>query len=578
MKNKIMINIKESIINDIYNIFNLYKINIIKKKIILRESKLFGDYKIDGIFNILKNISNKDILLNKIIEKIKKNKFIEKVILINNFINIYLSNEYIENNILNMLCNKFNINKKINTNTIVIDYSSPNMAKELHIGHIRSTFIGDSISNILKFIGNKVIKVSHIGDWGINFGMIIYEFMINGFNEYSDISIYDIEKLYIKSRIKYLNDKNFNKNSNIIFKKLQDKNTYITNIWNKIIKISIMNILRIYKIMNISLKLNNIIGESYYQKFIPEIIDDLTNKNILKEYNGSKIIFLKKFKNKENKIMGIILQKKDGTYLYSSTEIASIKYRLNILKANKIIYYVDSRQSDHIKFSYEISKIAGYIPKNSYIEHHIFGMILNKDNKPFKTRDGDLLKLIDIIKEVKYKIKKDLKYKIKCKRKINNIVNNLSIGSIKYFELSKNRFNNYIFKIDNIISINKNTFFYIQYTYIRICSLINKYKIKNKKNISDLKVEFKIYNKYERDLAINIINFEEKIILSGNNGLPNILCDYIYMISTKFSIFYEKCKILETNTINSKLNLIILTSKIIKISLNLLGIKTLNKI
>ncbi|BBA84894.1 arginine--tRNA ligase [endosymbiont of Pachyrhynchus infernalis] len=582
-----MINIYNKIYNKIYKLIKNSNFKDIKDKIIITNSLNIDIYhiKINGIQFFIKkfNLKEEEILNNLKIELLKLS-FIYKINIDNDFINIFINNNYIEKKIVKIIkSNKliFKLNK-ISKN-IIIDYSSPNLMKEMHVGHLKSTIIGDSLSKILKFLGNNIIKINHVGDWGINFGMTICK--IIELNKHKDltikkISIDEIENIYKISKLDYKNNLSFAEKSQICLLKLQNKNNLYNKIWKILTKISIKNNQYIYKELNIDLKINNIIGESFYKNMIPNVINDLLKKNIAKNKNGLILIPLKNTKNRYGKKMCAIIQKKNNTHLYLTTEITSIKYRCEFFKPYKIIYFIDKRQSNHFKQSFYIAKKAKYIT-NSKLEFHSFGMILNKDKKPLKTREGDSFKLKELIKESIEKTKIFLLNKNKNLNinEINKLSKIIGIGSLKYFDLSRNKNNNYIFDIDKILSLKDNTAIYIYYSYVRILSILKKNKINNLNYLSYK--NFKINNKEELDLSLLIIKFEFIIHKVSKLCTPNLLCLYLYEISKKFSKFYSTDKIIYINNIdikNTKLNLCILTSNIIKKGLELLGIKIIKKI
>ncbi len=553
-----------------YNIKKKYKYNI-------KNNYKFSDYQIYGIINISnkENINKKKIIFN-LIKNLKKYKIFKKINTIKpGIINIYIKKKEIEK-IINKKSKIKNFgikNKK--KNKIIIDYSSPNISKEMHIGHLRSTILGDCISNISYLLGDKIIKMNHIGDWGNQFGIIITWIKKNKIN-INKCNIKKLEKIYKKSQLMFLKNKNFAKKCRKNTLKLQNNNKNNIYIWKKIININILENEKIYKKLNIKLSKKNIFGESYYKNKLKYIVKDLIKKNIA--IKDKKTILIKNKKNNFN----IIIQKKDGAYLYSTIDIACIKYRYKKYKINKIIYLTDIRQKEYMKNIFLITKKAKYIPKKIKLIHYYFGNILNKNKKPFKTRKGKNIKLKKIIKKtIKYIKKKYFKkYKyIYNKQKIYRISKKIAIGAIKYMDLSKKRTKNYIFNFKKIILLKNNTGPYIQYAYTRILSLLKK----NNTNITKciLNNNFYISNKIELIISKKILNFEEIIKKSYKNGTTHEICKYLYNLTIYFSKFYELENIYNLKNIKkkkSKLKLISIIGKIIKISLYILGIPILKNI
>lgn len=572
-------NISKTILNKINKIIKPYIKEKKEKKIMITFSnkKEFGDYQINGIISISKQINIPPYKLAKEIKNsLNDDNFIKKInITKNGFINIFLKTKWIEQKIKEIIKKKKIINIKKKKKIIIIDYSSPNTAKEMHVGHLRSTVIGDAMARTMEFLKYKVIRINHIGDWGTPFGMLIAYLKKKKIIISEKINITNLEMYYKKSKKLYDKNKKFAQLSRKYVKKLQSGNKKYKKIWKKLNNISINENQKIYKKLNISLTKKNIMGESFYNNMLPKIISDLIKKKIAEKNKGAVLVYYKIKNGKKNN--KIIIKKKDGAYLYSTTDLACIKYRCKKLKANKIFYYVDYRQNEYFKNIIHIAKKAKYISNKTTIKHHSIGMVLGKNKKPFKTRSGKTIRLIDLLNEGIKKASNLIKKKnIKIKgKKLKSIAQKIAIGSIKYLDLSKNRKTNYIFNWDQTLNFEGNTALYIQYTYARINSILKKKQKEKIKNKIILK------NKYEKKLAINLLRFEEIIKIVAKNGFPHIMCNYLYEITNIFSKFYENCPILnlkDNNIKNSRLNLTILTKKTMKSGLKTLGIETIKKI
>lgn len=543
----------------------------------------FGDYQINGFIDAAKklHISIEKLatefisIFNHNTQNIAKTiKFVKP-----GFINIYIKSKWIETQINYMTSSpNFGIFTK-HPKTIVIDYSSPNIAKEMHVGHLRSTIIGDSIVRILSFIGHKVIRANHIGDWGTQFGMIIAYIKKNKldnflFKKINNVSV--LEKIYQKSKKKYDTDSNFAKLSRNYVVKLQKGDYFCQKLWQYLVHVSVKNNQKLYSKLNVTLKKQDIKGESAYQNMLPDIVKDLKNKKLAITNDNTVIVFLKNAHiNKHGTPFGVIIQKKDGGYLYSTTDIACIKYRCKTLNADRIIYYTDSRQKQHIMQAWKIADLAGYTKTTTILEHHICGILLNKNGKPFQTRSGNTIKLVTLLNEAFIRAKKLINNKNPKLgyKQLNKLSNIISIGSIKYSELSKNRTTNYIFNWNNILNFEGNTALYIQYACTRIFSIFKKL---NRYNFQEKNLKIILYTQNEKLLAICLLQFHETIFIIEKQGTPHLLCSYLYKLSGLFSSFYENCPILtESNTCikNSRLQLSLLTFHILKTGLNLLGIK-----
>ncbi|WDI78701.1 arginine--tRNA ligase [Candidatus Purcelliella pentastirinorum] len=542
--------------------------------------EIFGEYQISGIIRIANKLNKTPRFIAKnIVNNLNIKNILYKIKIVQpGFINLFIHRLWLANQ-AELMFNSINFDIKKQTDTVIIDYSSPNIAKEMHVGHLRSTILGDTTVRILKFLGYKVIKVNHIGDWGTQFGMLIAYLETNNIPFNNKITLKKLEKYYCLAKKEYKKNKDFEKKTKICVVKLQKKNIKYYSIWKKITKITINYNQNIYHLLNITLKKKNILGESFYNDKLSLVVNDLIKKNIAIKNNGSTIVLSQKFKDKNNNDLGIVIKKKDGRYLYTTIDIACLKYRCNELKAKHIIYYVDSRQKQHFDQVYEISLRAGYIPKNIKIEYHFFGMILNKNNHPFKTRNGDNIKLLYLIHKVIKKTKKLIikKNNKKSLKRIDHVANIIAVGAIKYYDLSKDRKINYVFNLDKMLSFEGNTALYIQYNYARIKSIINKskkYKFNKKNNLI-------ITNGLEAKIIFKTLQFEEILVRSAKQGKYHILCEYLYNITNLFSKYYQRYPIIQMikNEIGqNRLKISILVSRIIKQSLNILGIKTVDKI
>ncbi|WP_343189238.1 arginine--tRNA ligase [Buchnera aphidicola (Chaitoregma tattakana)] len=543
--------------------------------------KQTSDYQANGIIGISIKLKKKPKeFAESVIKNMQKIRLISKITISNPcFVNFFINLKFLEKELEKIfLCKRLGIQKQIKKR-IVVDYSSPNIAKHMHVGHLRSTVIGDSIVRIMEFLGHDVIRENHIGDWGHQYGMLIAYINKKKIKNIKNINLEKLERYYQKSKKKFDTNNKFKKQSKEILIKMYKNDKKCLSIWKKIVNITLLENEKIYKSLNITLKPIHIKGESFYKDMLKNIILDLKKKKISNFKNGKTIVYLKNFKNKLGNNMGVVIQNSDKTFLYSTIDIACIKYRSKILKADKIIYYVDYRQKRYLKQIFEISKKAKYIHKNLSVKHYEFGTILRKDNKPFMTRNGKLIKLSDIINKSIRKsksiiLKKNVNIDSKRLEKISKII---GIGAIKYFELSKNRKKNYVFEWKKILKLDSNTAIYIQYAYVRIMSIIKRVNIK----INEVKNRIIITNDIEKKVALKILQFEDVINEALKKSYPNILCNYLYKLSLNFSKFYEKYYIMSEQNKkikNSRIKLIFIVAKTIKLGLSLLGIKTVKNI
>ncbi|ANF17017.1 arginyl-tRNA synthetase [Buchnera aphidicola (Schlechtendalia chinensis)] len=536
------------------------------------------NYQINGIINIAKH-TNQDsyTLAKKIAIKMQIHEMYKSIQVSQpGFINIFLNETWMFKK-LEKKINSIRLDVKLQKpKNIVIDYSSPNIAKDMHVGHLRSTVIGDATARIMEFLGHNVIRMNHIGDWGMQFGMIIAYLQENK-KKLELLKFLNFNAIYQKAKKLCEKNEKFLKKTQECTIKLQSDDKCYKKIWQEIVNITIHRNEKIYKKLDVTLSKKHILGESFYKDMLPEIVKDLKNKRIAIEHNGAIIVFLNTFKNRNGDPMGVTIKNEDGRFLYAATDLACLKYRYEVLHADQILYYTDSRQHRHLMQIIEIGKKAGYIPNDFQIEHHMFGMILSKNNRPFKTRSGENIKLSFLLNEAINRAKTIAKQKNPAisNKKLNLLAKKIGIGAIKYFDLSKNRSTNYTFNWKNILSFNGNTAPYIQYAYTRILSIFKKLEI----SMIKIKGKIQLTELCEIKLGFKLLQFEEIIVETSKKGMPHILCGYLYDLATLFSHFYENCSILFSKNIkthNSRLILSFLTARTIKQGLKIIGISTIN--
>jgi arginyl-tRNA synthetase len=575
----------------IYQIEKLFKDVFIKLDftnypILLTEATKieFGDYQINGIMPIAKQLKkNPRELASQVIDNIVTNNIIDKLEIAGpGFINITIKNSYITNFIhdLDLANVKLTPRQKI-----VVDYSSPNLAKEMHVGHLRSTVIGDAISRILEYVGHEVIRQNHVGDWGTQFGMLIAYMLDNdkGIDDNMSHELADLENFYRKAKLKFDQDSKFADIARHYVVILQNWQQYgaegemIYKYWQYFTNESFKHCQSIYDLLAIGLSSQNVFGESKYNQYLPEIVEKLNNKALITISDGAKCIFLDKLDTNKPPF---IVQKNDGGYLYATTDLAAIDYRINILKANRVLYVVDIRQSLHFDQLFTVAKLAEFITNDTKLEHISFGTMMGDDGKPFKTRDGSVIKLIDLITEAQIKATKILQQKNPqwSEQLIKNTANIMAIGALKYADLSKNRNSDYIFSFDKMLSFDGNTAPYLLYAFTRINSLIRKIEPEQITQLDNYDVI--ITNNYERTLLLHLAKFPDILNNVVNDTLLHLFCQYLYNLAGYFMQFYENCNILKEVDIdikNSRIKTLLKTSQLLQLGLNLLGIDTVEQ-
>ncbi len=541
----------------------------------------FGDYQANGIMAAAKKLGlNPREFAQKVLDHADLSDIAEKTEIAGpGFINIFLNPTWLANNVSAALKDQ-NLGVSANEKqTIVIDYSSPNVAKEMHVGHLRSTIIGDAVVRTLEFLGHNVIRANHVGDWGTQFGMLI-AYLEKMENEHaSEMELQDLEAFYREAKKHYDEDEAFAEKARNYVVKLQGGDEYCRTMWKKLVDITMQQNQRNYDRLNVTLTEKDVMGESLYNPMLPAIVEDLKKQGLAVEDEGALVVYLDEFKNKEGEAMGVIVQKKDGGFLYTTTDIAAAKYRYETLNADRALVFSDTRQSQHMQQAWLITRKAGYVPDSFSLEHKNFGMMLGKDGKPFKTRTGGTVKLADLLDEAieRATVLINEKNTNLSDDEKTAVIEAVGIGSVKYADLSKNRTTDYVFDWDNMLSFEGNTAPYMQYAYTRIRSIFNKADV-NPTALAEAKIQ--LSDEKERALAIKLLQFEEAVQTVGKEGTPHVLCAYLYELAGVFSSFYEHCPILNAEDENvklSRLKLASLTEKTLKQGLELLGIKTIEK-
>ena len=541
----------------------------------------FGDYQANGIMPAAKKLGlNPREFAQNVLDKADLQDIAEKTEIAGpGFINIFLKNTWLAENINRAVQDpKLGVHNP-EKQTVVVDYSSPNVAKEMHVGHLRSTIIGDAVVRTLEFLGNHVIRANHVGDWGTQFGMLI-AYLEKMENEHaSEMELSDLEAFYRAAKKHYDEDPVFAEKARNYVVKLQSGDEYCRTMWQKLVKITMQQNQHNYDRLNVTLTDKDVMGESLYNPMLPGIVEDLKKQGLAVEDDGALVVYLDEFKNKDGDPMGVIVQKKDGGFLYTTTDIAAAKYRYETLKAHRALVFSDTRQSQHMQQAWLITRKAGYVPDSFQLEHKNFGMMLGKDGKPFKTRSGDTVKLADLLDEAieRAGVLISQKSTALSEQEKANVIEAVGIGSVKYADLSKNRTTDYVFDWDNMLSFEGNTAPYMQYAYTRIRSIFNRSQIA----LSDVEqAQLSITDEKERALAIKLLQFEEAVQVVGKDGTPHVLCAYLYELAGAFSSFYEHCPILNNDDQQvklSRLKLALLTERTLKQGLDLLGIKTVEK-
>jgi arginyl-tRNA synthetase len=541
----------------------------------------FGDYQANGVMGVAKQLgTNPREFAQKVIDVLDLDAIASKTEIAGpGFINIFLSEEFLAKQADAALADERLGVAQEAQQTIVADYSAPNVAKEMHVGHLRSTIIGDAVVRTLEFLGHKVIRANHIGDWGTQFGMLIAN-LERVQQESGEVSmeLSDLEAFYRESKKLYDEDAEFAERARNYVVKLQGGDAFCLDMWKKLVDVTMIQNQRNYDRLNVSLTRDDVMGESMYNDMLPGIVADLKQKGLAQEDDGAQVVFLEEFKNKDGEPMGVIIQKRDGGFLYTTTDIACAKYRYETLGADRVLYFIDSRQHQHLMQAWTIVRKAGYVPEAVTLEHHAFGMMLGKDGRPFKTRAGGTVRLADLLDEAEERAKALIESKnpdLDADEKAE-IATTVAMAAVKYADLSKHRTTDYVFDWDNMLAFEGNTAPYMQYAYTRVASIFAKAGV----SPDNLTGDIKITEEKEKALIAKLLQFEEAVQSVSREGQPHILCSYLFELAGQFSSFYEACPILiaeDESVKQSRLKLAALTAKTIKQGLSLLGINTLER-
>ena len=460
------------------------------------------------------------------------------------------------------------------TGKIVLDYGGPNIAKEMHVGHLRSAIIGESLKRILKLSGNKVIGDVHFGDWGTPIGMLITQLkredpilFENDFRDFS-MTISEISALYKRANTNFKSSDEFKEAARVATFELQNGNKSYKKLWKILRDISIEAVKENYDKLGVSFDLW--LGESDTNDLLPKIVEDLLNRKIAIHSNGAVIIPMPSESNEEK--APLILRKSDGAYTYAITDLATIIQRMNNYNPDAILYVVDARQKEHFQQVFTVARLANYVKEETSLEHIAFGTVNGKDGKPFKTREGNVMNLKDLITFSETKAKEEIS---DLNAEAEDQVRKIAIGALKYQDLKNLRTSNYVFDTENFTKSEGKTGAYIQYAIARINSIVEKSTEKD-----FCKAELKISHKTEREILLHLNRFSEALEQAYILREPSIISEYVHVLAQKFSSFYAELPVngeKDHDIQLSRLKLCTIIKKILTQCLDLLGIEAPSK-
>lgn len=528
----------------------------------------FGDYQANGVMAAAKKIgTNPRQLAEKVITLLRIDDLcLAPEVAGPGFINLRLRDEFLASCLLEINADKerLGIEKSPSPQTVVVDYSGPNIAKQMHVGHLRSTIIGDCIARLYEFAGHTVIRQNHIGDWGTQFGMLIaylkdqYPHVLQ---HPEDVQIADLELFYQNAKSKCDANEAFARQSRQEVVKLHKHDPDTMAVWKHIVDESRRHYQPIYEQLSVTLGPQDERGESFYADKLADVVEALRQKGLAVESEGATCIFPDGFLNKEGQPLPFIIQKSDGAFLYATTDLAALRFRINELKADKIIFVTDARQTLHFQMLFAVAKMAGWTDSRVKLEHVTFGTMLGEDGKPFKTRTGGTVKLKELLEEA-----------VGCARSVveeknpelseeqkHRIAKAVGIGAVKYADYSNNRNSDYVFSFEKMLAMEGNTAPYMQYAYARIKSIERKAAGKDvdiESELSDLS-SLAFSDPAEKDLTKLLIRYNQAILTSAQECRPNYLTAYLYDLSQAFSRFYNACPVLQADPAQRPLRLLL---------------------
>ncbi|MBP7050887.1 MAG: arginine--tRNA ligase [Phycisphaerae bacterium] len=525
----------------------------------------FGDYQANGVMSLAKQIkTNPRKLAETVVAQLDLSDLCEPPEVAGpGFINLRLKPQYVATELLRIAAentDRLGIRPAVSPQTIVVDFSSPNVAKQMHVGHLRSTIIGDCLCRLLEFEGHRVTRQNHIGDWGTQFGMLIahldemHRAGMPRMGEETDshVQIVIFEEFYRQAKKRYDEDAEFAGKSRSWVVKLQNHDPIATSFWRDIVAASLAECQQLYETLGVTLAAKDARGESSYNDDLPTVIRDLKANGLAVESEGAVCVFPPGFQTKEGEPLPFIIQKSDGAFLYATTDLAALRYRINVLKADRIVYVTDARQIQHFQMLFKVAEMAGWDQRDGQkveLVHVTFGSVLGEDGKPLKTRSGENVKLRDLLDEAVERAttvveEKNPELSAKAKSQIAQAV---GIGAVKYADYCNSRTSDYVFSFDKMLAMEGNTAPYMQYAYARVRSIERKAQTKGVDVAGEL-ASVKTLNlsePSELDLAKHLVRYAEAVESAIADYRPNYLTAYLYELAQRFSTFYTNCPVLD---------------------------------
>jgi arginyl-tRNA synthetase len=558
----------------------------IDPQLVLSSNPKFGDYQANMAMGLAKKLGQQPrAIAQSIVDNLDVTAVCEPPQIAGpGFINFIVRASYLATQLQAMRANeRLGVPVAAHPQRVVVDFSSPNIAKEMHVGHLRSTILGDCIARVLEFRGHDVLRLNHVGDWGTQFGMLILYLRENypqALTTADALDLGDLVELYKKAKKRFDEDAEFQEAARNEVVKLQAKDPQSIKAWQLLCDQSRREFQVIYDRLNVRLTER---GESFYNPYLPAVVTDLRESGLLVESDGAQCVFIDGYTNREGDPLPLIVQKTDGAYNYATTDLAAIRYRIQTDRSQRIIYITDAGQGDHFAQVFQVAKQAGWIPENTEIVHVPFGLVLGEDGKKIKTRDGEAIKLKELLDEAIDRFRSLLESRLATEDRhetpefIANSATVVGLSAIKYADLSQNRLSNYVFSYDKMLSDKGNTAPYMMYAYVRVRGIGRKGDI-DFDNLDD-NAQILLNEEAELTLAKQLLLLSTIITEVERELLPNRLCQYLFELSQKYNQFFENCPVLQAEEPirTSRSILCDLTAKTLKLGLDLLGIPVLER-
>ncbi len=546
----------------------------------------FGDYQCNISLSLSKQVGQPPrVLAQKLLEHLDVTGICQTPTIAGpGFINLTLKPAYLEAQLSDIQRDpRLGVEAAKTPQRVILDFSSPNIAKEMHVGHLRSTIIGDSIARILEFQGHDVLRLNHVGDWGTQFGMLICylrEAYPAALTTANALEIGDLVSFYKQAKKRFDEDEAFKEASRQEVVKLQSGAEDSRNAWQLLCEQSRREFQVIYDWLDVKLTER---GESFYNPLLPGIVENLSQSGLLEENDGAMCVFVEGFTNKAGEPLPLIIQKSDGGYNYATTDLAALCYRIQKDQAERIIYVTDAGQANHFTQVFQVARRAGWLTDDVEVVHVPFGLVLGEDGKKFSTRSGETVRLRDLLDEAIARSRADLEARLQEEGRDEtedfqaNVAKVVGISAVKYADLSQNRTSNYIFSFDKMLALQGNTAPYMLYAYVRIRGISRKGDIDFEQLGADAKIL--LQEETELVLAKHLLQLSEVLNAVEQDLLPNRLCQYLFELSQKFNQFYDQCPVLkaEEPSRTSRLVLCDVTARTLKQGLSLLGISVLER-